>query len=278
MRIIRRSHTAFVLVVLLLLATAQQAASQSGRLFAVIGVGSEIAPVEAKLESAKETRIQGVVFTSGTVGGMRVVTVRSGVGKVNAALAATLLADHFNPSAVIFSGTAGAVATDVSPSDVVIGTAVGYHDFGSATDNAFVRSPTRDPATGQLDPAFFPAGSELLEAARRAALTVTLSRGPLPETSRDPRIKEGLIVTGDAFMASPNRRVELRKDLNASALEMEGAAVAQICKRFGIPILVIRSITDYSDANASQSYQQFMDTASRNAAELALATIRSFSK
>jgi len=277
-RVARRLHIIAILIALLLLAVTHASAQQAGRIFAIIGVSDEIAPVEKKLESPKETRIQGVVFTSGTVGGTRVVTARSGVGKVNAALAATLLADHFAPAAIIFSGTAGAVATDVSPSDVVIGTGVGYHDFGSVTDEGFTRSATRDPSTGQRDPAFFPADPNLLAAARKAAGSVRLSRGPLPDNSRDPRIHEGLIVTGDAFMASPARRTELRRELNASALEMEGAAVAQVGKRFGIPVLVIRSITDYAGANASQSYLRFMDTAARNAAELALATVQSLNK
>jgi len=242
----------------------QQAAD---RLFAVIGIPSEIAPVEARLGDATVSRIQGIVFTSGVIDGTRIVAVRSGVGKVSAAMAATLLLDHFSPAAVVFSGTAGAVDAELDPGDVVIGVGVGYHDYGNVTVGGLVRSPTRDYASGKIDPAFFPASPDLLAAARRAA-------GAMNGT----RIREGLIVTGDAFMASPAHRTELRRELNAAAVEMEGAAVAQVCMRFGVPVIVIRSITDRADGNAGQSYSKFRDTAARNAADLAIGTIHEFAK
>ena len=240
---------------------------QAGRLFAVVGISTEIAPVEARLEGATVNRIQGIVFTSGMIDGVRIVAVRSGVGKVSAAMAATLLLDHLSPSAVIFSGTAGAVDVELEPGDVVIGTGVGYHDYGNVTVDGLVRTPTRDYASGRIDPAFFPAGPDLLAAARRAA-----------EALKGVRIREGLIVTGDAFMSSPARRTELRRELNAVAVEMEGASVAQVCLRFGVPVIVIRGITDRADGDAGQSYAKFRDTASRNAADLALATIRELAK
>ena len=87
-------------------------------------------------------------------------------------------------------------------------------------------------------------------------------------------IREGLIVTGDTFVASPGNREDLRRQLNAAAVEMEGAAVAQVCAHLGVPLIVIRSITDHADGGAAGSYRQFLEVASRNAADLALATIR----
>src|SRR6185295_10639884 len=115
------------------------------RLIAVIGIPSEIAPVEARLESPAVTRIQGTVFTSGTIDGTRIVAAQAGFGKVNAAMTTTLLLDHFAPAAVVFTGTAGAVDLELNPGDVVIGTAVGYHDFGDVTAGGFVRSQPRNP-------------------------------------------------------------------------------------------------------------------------------------
>lgn len=246
---------------------------RAGRLVAVMGITREIAPVEARLEAAAASQIQGVVFTSGTIDRQPVVAVRSGAGKVNAAFAATLLLDHFSPAAAVFTGTAGAVDLQLNPVDVIIGTAVGYHDFGAVTTAGFVRTATRNAASGQLDTAFFPADPRLLAAARRAAATVKPARGSDSGTSPAPRIQEGLIVTGDAFVANPTRRSDLRRELNASAVEMEGAAFAQVCARFGVPAIVIRSITDHADGDATGSYQRFVDVASRNAADLTLATI-----
>jgi adenosylhomocysteine nucleosidase len=253
----------FSTLLLFLVPSVQVAQTRPAQPFAVIGIPTEVAPIEARMKNPAVTRIQEVVFTSGTIDGTSIVAARAGVGKVNAAIAATLLIDHFSPSAVVFTGTAGAVDPGLNPGDVVIGTAIGYHDFGDLTTSGLVRSPTRNAASGRLDPAFFPADPRLLEAARRAALTV-----------KSGRVREGLIVTGDTFVADPSNREGLRKQLNAAAVEMEGAAVAQVCARFGVPVIVIRSITDHADGSASGSYRQFLEVASRNAADLTLATIR----
>jgi len=257
----------FLALALIEAPTQMRAQERANRLIGVMGIPNEIAPVEARIKEADVTRIQGVVFTSGTIDGTRIVAARSGAGKVNAAIAATLLVDHFSPSAVVFTGTAGAVDVELNPGDLVIGTAVGYHDFGDVTTTGFVRSPTRNAASGRLDPSLFPADPELLAAARRAATTLKAAA-----------IREGVIVTGDAFIANPARRTDLRRELNASAVEMEGAAVAQVCARFGIPAIVIRSITDHADGDAAGSYQRFVGLASRNAADLPLATIREMLK
>jgi len=282
-RILRRQIVPQRSIAFLVLAFALAAAplhtfarQHADRLIGVIGITDEIATVEARLQSAQVTRIQGVVFTSGTIDGIRVVAARSGAGKVNAAFATTLLVDHFSPSAVVFTGTAGAIGTELNPGDVVIGSAVGYHDFGNITTGGFVRSATRNAASGKLDPPFFPADPALLAAARRAARTVKPSAGP--DAKGPPSIREGLIVTGDAFVANPTNRENLRRDLNASAVEMEGAAVAQVCTRFGVPAIIIRSITDHADGGAPGSYERYVGVASRNAAELALATIHEIVK
>jgi adenosylhomocysteine nucleosidase len=268
-----------VLVALLLVcfhapAWAQQQSSQP---VALIGIQSEIAPVETRIQNPVTRTIQGFFFTVGTIEGTRVVVARSGVGKVNAAIVATLLLEHFSPSAVLFTGTAGAVDNKLNPGDVVIGTGVGYHDFGSVGERGFARGATRDPVTGQLDPVFFPADPKLLTAARSAAKTTPLSRGPRSDGDA-PKFQEGLIVTGDMFVAEDGRRKDLRNDLKAAAVEMEGAAVAQVCARYKVPIIVIRGITDRADSNARGSYRTFLDTASRNAADLAVAAIREFVK
>jgi adenosylhomocysteine nucleosidase len=188
---------------------------------------------------------------------------------VNAAIAATLLIDHFSPAAVVFSGTAGAVDPELNPGDAVIATAVGFHDFGNITTGGFVRSTAFNTASGLRDPAFFPADPALLAAARRAAASIQLPSA---------HIREGLVVTGDAFVANPGNREELRRELKASAVEMEGAAVAQVCSRLGVPFIVIRSITDHADGSASGSYRQFVQTAARNAADLVIATIHEMGK
>lgn len=274
----RRVWTLALVLACLSACVAQAPVAPRSGAIGLIGITREIAPIESQIATPKVERIRSVAFTTGTIEGTRVVAARSGVGKVNAAMAATLLVDHFAPLAVIFSGTAGAIDPALRPGDVVIATAVGHHDFGLVTASGFVRGQTINEATAKLDPTLFPADPRLLAAARQAMAQATLMTLPSQDTGQKPSIHEGPIVTGDAFVASPTLRQDLRRIFNASAAEMEGAAVAQVCAQAGVPLLLIRSITDRADGEPSNSYLQNVDGASRNAAAVALATVRAYAK
>lgn len=239
----------------------------------VLGIAAEIAPIEKRLQDSREMVIRGYVFHHGTLNGQQVVVGRSGAGKVNAAIIATLLIGHFNPSALFFSGSAGAVDPALRPGDVVIGATVAQHDVGLQGPKGIVRRGLRTAVTGERDPLLVPAPEMLLAAARRSAPGLTLPKVKTTEGERVPRIIEGVIVTGDVFMADGARREELWRSLGATAVEMEGGAVVQTCRQFGVSCLVVRSITDRADAQALTRYEEFLATASENAATLVAAII-----
>jgi adenosylhomocysteine nucleosidase len=240
----------------------------------VLGITGEIAPIEKRLQDSREVTIQGYVFREGTLNGRRVVVGRSGAGKVNAAIVTTLLIDHFKPSAILFSGTAGAVDPALFPGDVVIGKTMAQHDAGMQLADGVRRRGMRNAVTGSLDPLLVPAPEALLSLARSSSQGLKLPAVAAPNgEQRTPQIVEGVIVTGDVFMADLARRAELRSSLGATAIEMEGAAVVQTCRQFNVSCLVIRSITDRADGQAATSYEQFVATASENAAAVVAATI-----
>jgi adenosylhomocysteine nucleosidase len=240
----------------------------------VLGIASEIAPIERRLQDSRDVAVRGYVFRVGTLHGRKVVVGRSGAGKVNAAIIATLLIGEFNPSAILFSGTAGAVDPALQPGDVVIGETIAQHDVGLQTSDGIRRRGTRNALTGELDPLLVPAPQTLLTLARRSAQGLRLPSIRTPDgEDRTPRIVEGVIVTGDVFLADAAHRGVLRSALGAAAVEMEGAAVVQTCRQFAVSCLVIRSITDRADGQAQSSYEQFLATASENAATLAAAII-----
>ena len=239
----------------------------------VLGIAGEIAPIEKRLQDSREVTVQGYVFREGTLNGRRVVVGRSGAGKVNAAIIATLLIDHFKPSAILFSGTAGAVDPALFPGDVVIGKTVAQHDAGLQLADGIRRRGMRNAVTGALDPLLVPASEALLAVARSSSQGLKLPAVATPNGERTPQVVEGVIVTGDVFMADLTRRAELRRSLGATAIEMEGAAVVQTCRQFNVSCLVVRSITDRADGQASTSYDQFVATASENAAAVVAATI-----
>ena len=118
----------------------------------------------------------------------------------------------------------------------------------------------------------------LLGAARRVAGTVKLPPLAAEAGGTTPRIVEGVIVTGEVFVANVAQREELCKNLHATAVEMEGAAVVQTCRYFNVPCLVVRSITDRADGDASVSYQTLRPRASQNAAVVVAAIIGELDK
>lgn len=131
----------------------------------------------------------------------------------------------------------------------------------------------RNAVTGSLHPLLVPTPEHLLLTARRSAQAVVLPPLKTAAGDRVPRIVEGVIVTGDVFMSDVARREELRTSLDAAAIEMEGAAVVQTCRQFEVSCLVVRGITDRADPNALVNYQEFLKTASENAASVATAII-----
>lgn len=273
-RVTRR--TLFVLLAASLSLVASISAQKPASPVVVLGVPAEVKDVEAVLIGPGVERVQGVPFTAGVIGSQRVILGKTNAGKVNAAMMTALAITHFAPSAVFFTGTAGAIDPELRPADVVIATAIGYHDFGAATASGFVRRPTNNPATGGVNPAFFPPAEWLLSAARRLAPTVKLTLAP--GTTHVPVVREGVVVTGDAFVGDSAQRDELRRSLKASAIEMEGAAVAQVSTQLGVPFLVIRSITDSADGSTPDAYRKNLDAASRNAAALTLAVLAHLAK
>jgi adenosylhomocysteine nucleosidase len=249
------------------------AAAQAQSIVGVLGIEREVVPIEARLQGSREVPVRGYVFRVGTLNGRQVVVGRSGTGKVNAAIVATVLIGHFNPSVLFFSGTAGAIDQALRPGDVVIGTGVAQHDSGQLTAGGIQARGLRNAVTGELDPLIVPAPEALLVAARRAAEGLTLTPIDSPEGRTLPRIVEGVIVTGDVFMSDAARRDALRSSFGASAVEMEGAAMVQACRQFSVPCLVVRSITDRADGTAMTNYKQFIAAASENAAALVAAII-----
>jgi adenosylhomocysteine nucleosidase len=272
-RNVRARRCTFMLIALLL---AIQAALVAQPVVGVMGIADEIVPLEKRLQNGRDVTVRGLVFRTGTLNGRQVVVGRSPAGKVNAAIVATVLIGHFSPEAVFFSGTAGAVDPTLRPGDVVIGSSVAQHDVGLQTPVAIKRRGLRNAVTGELDGVLVPAPDPLLAAARRSIAGLTLRPMRTSDGERIPRIVEGVIVTGDVFLADPARRDELRTSLGATAIEMEGAAMVQACRQFGVSCLVVRSITDRADGQAMSNYLEYIGAASENAAAVVAAIITTF--
>lgn len=211
-------------------------------------------PDEAPLQHAGRT------FWRGHWEGHEVVAVLSGIGKVAAATTATALLSTFEVDAVLFTGVAGGLGQGIRVGDVVVATALLQHDLDASP--LFPRFEI--PGRGLSRLAAHPALSETVAA---AATQVLASRGPALPGLGTPRVHQGLIISGDRFVSSASESNALRQALpDALAVEMEGAALAQVCHDFGVPFAVVRTISDRADDTAHVDFSLFIDEVARHVA------------
>ena len=228
--------------------------------------GEEVKLIEESLQDTEVVELNGHRFVTGTLGKQRVVLTLTGIGKVNAALTTAFVIAHFGPQQVIFTGIAGGVRTDLQPGDLVIGGEVGFHDVRSVTLTMEPTRQTMHPVSFELNPLYFQADARLLDLAQRTVELIDFE--VVNGSTRAPTVTIGRILTGDEFIHSASRANELRVEHGADAIEMEGAAVAQVCYQQGIPCLVIRSLSDRADSHAVIDLLAFLSVASRNSARL----------
>lgn len=229
---------------------------------------AEVELLQDELSDQQDHQIEGIKFVTGSMSGRPVVIVWTGIGKVNAAMTTTLLIEHFKLREVIFTGIAGGVNPNLQPGDIVIAHKTAYHDMGTVWPEGLFFKGVKNRLTGLENPVFFAADEKLLELAQEAAGKAGFRKIETVAGERSPAVIRGVVVTGDVFVASDKKCEELRKRLDADAVEMEGAAVAQICYQRQIPHLVIRSISDKADAGAMVDKQMFYIMAAQNSSSL----------
>jgi adenosylhomocysteine nucleosidase len=239
----------------------------------ILGIPEETAQLVASLKNPEERSLGGIRVILGKLANQSVVLCQVGFGKVNAGTAAALLIQKFSPSAIIFTGNAGALNPNYIQGDVVLATDLAEYDFGQLTNGSFAPWQTRSPISRINNPLWFHPASWLLSAARKSASSVQLIRADTRPDVRDPKICEGAIVTGDTFVSDASKVEELRTRFNADGVEMEGAAVAQICCQYEIPLLVIRSITDRADGSSYRDYHSFVRIAAQNSSAFVIAIL-----
>ncbi|MGV4966016.1 5'-methylthioadenosine/S-adenosylhomocysteine nucleosidase [Priestia aryabhattai] len=221
---------------------------------AIIGaMEEEVTILRDKIENRQETVIAGCEYSTGTISGVEVVLLKSGIGKVNAALSTAILLEKFKPDYVINTGSAGGFHPELNVGDAVISTEVRHHDVDVTVFNY---------EYGQVPnlPAAFKADDKLVRLAEESALEVT-----------DMKIVKGLIATGDSFMNDPVRVEFVRSKFpDLYAAEMEAAAVAQVCYQFGVPFVILRALSDIAGKESNVSFEQFLEKAAANSTKLVL--------
>ncbi len=229
------------------------------RMIGIIGaMEEEVVALRSALLNVDESEAGGFRFIRGTLDGAEVVLLRCGIGKVNAAVGCALLIDRFRPSFVLNTGSAGGIDPALTFGDVVVSDGLLYHDV-DVTAFGY--------ADGQLpgQPAVFTVDAALVAAAERAVDRLKME-GRLPANLRHLR---GLIASGDVFMHDPIKIAAVRERFPAvRAVEMESAAVAHACALFGVPCLVIRSISDVAGTESPMKFDEFLPIAAKHSSAI----------
>ena len=226
----------------------------------IAAMDSEIRNLTATLEHERTERAAGREIHYGRLEGQPVALVLCGCGKVNAALSATVLASHSKVSSILVTGVSGGLAEGLKVGDVVVGNAFVQHDMDARPLFPLHEIPFEGFSQIEADP-------ELRHILTEASIAM-LAEKKLPELS-EARSFEGVVISGDLFVSRPESRERILRDLpKACAVDMESAAIAQVCKAADIPLGVMRVISDSGDGSAHIDFAKFVEeTAAKACAE-----------
>ncbi|EOF4704595.1 5'-methylthioadenosine/S-adenosylhomocysteine nucleosidase [Klebsiella oxytoca] len=205
----------------------------------------EVTLLRDKIDNRQTITIGGSEIYTGQLQGTDVALLKSGIGKVAAAMGATLLMEHCKPDVIINTGSAGGLASTLKVGDIVVSDEARYHD---ADVTAFGYEYGQLPGC----PAGFKADEKLIAAAETCIKALDLDA------------VRGLIVSGDAFINGSVGLAKIRQNFpQAVAVEMEATAIAHVCHSYGVPFVVVRAISDVADQQSHLSFDEFLAVAAK---------------
>ncbi|APE32131.1 5'-methylthioadenosine/S-adenosylhomocysteine nucleosidase [Halomonas aestuarii] len=224
----------------------------------IIGaMAQEVEQLASQLEDRRTRHHVGCTFHLGRLHGIEVVILQSGIGKVNAAIGTTLLLDVYHPEAIINTGSAGGFGEGLEIGDVVVSSEVRHHDVDAVVFGYEHGQVPNMPA------AYLP-DERLVRVARESV-----------EALGEVNVVEGLIATGDVFMACPELVATTRTRFPTMlAAEMEAAAIAQTCHLYGCPFVVIRALSDIAGGGDNHlSFGEFLEKAADHSSRMVTAMV-----
>ena len=237
-------------------ACAEEGTEASESMIGIISaVQKEVDLLLSKAEIDHVDTVGGVDFNVGRLCGHPAVIAKAGVGKVLAASGVTAMLNRYPVSKVIFTGVAGGVRDETKVMDMVIGTKLIQHDYGQYTEDGFEWFAGTN---GEAD--YCDCDPELIRIAYDAAVSEL----------GEEHVFKGVIASGDQFIASETYVQKLQEDFDALACEMEGAAIATVCKNYEIPFVVIRCMSDKADGKAHEAYENLVEDAANQSGRVVL--------
>ena len=201
----------------------------------------EIASLKSAMKVSRMLKKAQMEFLEGELEGCQAVVVRSGIGKVNAAVCTQILVDEFGVDGVINTGIAGSLKAEINIGDIVLSTDVLHHDMDAT---GFGYPLGQIP---QMDAFSFQADEQMRK----------LAWGGGGGVNPEIRVFEGRVVSGDQFISSREVKDKIKENFDGCCTEMEGAAIAQTAYLNQIPFVIIRAISDKADDSATMDYPTF---------------------
>ena len=225
-----------------------------GMIGIVSAVTEELAAILDQVDVKQTTLVGRRTFHVGTLAGHSVVLVVSRMGKVAAAATTTILIERFGASRVLFTGLAGGIGKEVMVGDIVVAAHLVHHDLDARPLFPRYEIPglglAHLSACAALSEALYTAASNFAANPPPRLVNLGITR---------PTVHRGLIASGDQFIESAAQVAALRRDLpGVLAVEMEGAAVAQVCYEHNVPFALVRVISDHADQHASLNFAEFL--------------------
>ena len=211
----------------------------------------EIAPILEKLGSYTTTEYANNTYYEASYKGVDLVIAYSKIGKVFSTLTAATMIEHFGAQKLLFSGVAGAISDQLKVGDLIVATKLSQHDL----DITAFGHPYGYVPEGAV---YVEADKEMIQLAKEVA------------SEMGQALKEGVIATGDQFVANEERKNWIGSTFGAYALEMEGASVAVVCDALKVPFFILRAISDAADMDASFSFDEFLETSAIVSAEFVM--------
>jgi adenosylhomocysteine/aminodeoxyfutalosine nucleosidase len=215
----------------------------------------EIDPILETIGEYTSEEYAGNVFYQCSYAGHELTIAYSKIGKVFSAITASVMIERFGAQALLFSGVAGGISKELKIGDLIMASALCQHDVDiTAFGHPF---------------GFIPEGSVMIDTdsdLRSLAAEIAVDM--------DVELYEGIIATGDQFVASSERKEWIEKTFNADALEMEGGSVACVCHNFGIRFFVLRSISDSADGEAGVDFDTFLQSSAKVSAKFILEMVK----
>ena len=238
----------------------------------ICAIPQELAHLRSALAHSWGEEVAHARFDKGGLDGHEVVLAGAGIGKVNTALVATLLADRFRCRLIVFSGVAGGLDPDLHIGDVVVADRTLQHDAGVIEGGRLLTYQAGHvPFFNPTDRLGYPVDPAIL-ARVRDRLGDGFALPPLSARAggegRPPRIVFAPILSGDQYVHCEATRERLFRELGGAAVEMEGGALGQVCEAFGVPWLDIRALSDLAGKDSRFDFMAFVDEVAASSAAI----------